>query len=225
MKRSNFILILILLNYISVLGQDTKIDNDSLYKPNYPEGIYSTKEEFIKKSPSEDIPITPKGIFGITKPVLTEIAHNCFFYNATTDVKITDVFAISYKGHLYFQIGAILKNRNKTDRSQSSDIPNSFVRVIFGGNNYLYTEAQLANAWAQGLAMGTIGGVVGATVSNSMIYGKGLVWDYKNEEFNIFKNCEDYNDFITAKNKEGIQACEKNQPDVLKIRVAVNKIK
>ena len=58
-----------------------------------------------------------------------------------------------------------------------------------------------------------------------MIKGKGIVWDIKNQEFNIFKNCKDYNDFIKDKYPEGVQQCENQQPDMLLVRKAIEKIK
>jgi len=228
MKNMNKVFVVIsviILNHTFVLGQKVKPVVDTFFKPNYPEGIYKTKDDFNKKTPSGTSKLIPKRLYGIPKPVLENIEHNCFFYNAETDKKIKKVFAVSYRGHLYFKIGAILKYRNKTDRAQSNDNPNSFVRVILGGNNYLYTEAPLANAWAQAFAYGAIGGGVGSVLASTMTYGKGIVWDFKNNEFNIFKNCEDYNEFIIDKSKDDVQNCEEAQLDVLKIRSAINKIK
>lgn len=223
------LLIILIFKYSLIFSQELfekqKVEIDSLFKPNYPEGIYRTKEDFIKKIPFQKVEIIPKGLIGFTKPILNTITHNCFFYYSFSDEKIEDVFAVSYKGHLYFQISAILSNRNKTDRAQTNNFPNGFVRVILGGENYFYTEAELANAWAQGFAYGGIGGAIGGALASKMIYGKGLVWDFKNNEFNIFKNCEDYNNFIKDKYKEGIQTCKENQPDVLKIRIDLDKIK
>lgn len=196
---------------------------DTLFRPRYPEGIYKTKEDFLLKKPNQNIEIVAKGIIGFEKPILNTIEQNCFFFNAS-DEKIKNVFAISYKGYLYFQIDAILSNRNKTDRAQTSDFPNSFVRVTKGGNNYYYTEVALVNQWAQGLAYGT-GGAVGGVLAGTMVYGKGVVWDFKNKEFNIFKNCKDYNEFIKVIYPEGMQSCENQQPDVLQIRKVIDKIK
>lgn len=229
MKNKIILLFILILNcsliHCQVVTEKSEISTDSLYKPNYPEGIYRTKEYFIKKIPFQRTTVVPKGLIGLTKPTLNTIVHNCFFYYSFSDEKIQDVFAISYKGHLYFQISAILKNRNKTDRAQSNNFPNSFVRVILGGNNYLYTEAELSNVWAQGIAYGGIGGAVGGALANKWVYGKGLVWDFKNNEFNIFKNCEDYNEFIKDKNNDGIQTCKENQADVFRIRKDIEKIK
>lgn len=196
--------------------------NDTLFRPGYPEGVYFTKENFLAKrvTPME---VNPRGLVGIEKPVLTTIEHACFFYYYSE--KLTDAFAVSYKGNLYFSLKAILGNRNKTDRAQTSIFENAFVRVILGGEHYLYTEADLANAWAQGFAYGAVGGVAGSALAKSWTYGKGIVWDVKNAEFNIFKNCNDYNVFMKAAYPDGVQVCKDNQPDLYKVRLAVDKIK
>ena len=191
----------------------------------YPAGIYLTKEDFLNKIPKSTEELVPKEVVDIDKSVLYGTPNECFFYDLLTDKKVKNAFAVSYRGHLYFQISAILDNRNKTDRAQSNDHPNSFVRVRSFGNNYYYSEAELANLWAQGVAAGVGGVLVGVAVANSMITGKGIVWDIKNKEFNIFKNCQDYNEFIKDKYPEGLQQCKNQQPDMLEVRKAIEKIK
>ncbi|SCZ00309.1 hypothetical protein [Flavobacterium caeni] len=224
MKPFFVLMILILANNYSVLGQDSLGIKEVVYKSAYPEGVYFTKDDFIKKTPSQ-VQIVPKSIIGFKKKVLVENVHNCFFYNVSSDKKITKAFAVSYKGDLYFQINAILKNRHKDDDSQTNSFPHSFVRVIMGGDNFLYTEADLANSWAKAAAYGGVGGGVGAVLANSFIYGKGVVWDFNNSEFNIFRNCKDFNEFIRDRYEIGIQDCKKSQPDALKIREIIEKIK
>ena len=197
---------------------------DTLFKPRYPDGIYKTKEDFIAKKPNSTETVRPKGLVGLDKPLLTTIEHACYFYDMY-DYKLKNVFAVSYKGHLYFQVQAILDNRNKTDRAQASDFANGFVRVIMGGDNYFYTEADLSNAWAQGLAYGGIGGAAGGMAARSFVNGKGVVWDFKNNEFNIFKNCKDYTAFIQPLYAEGVQECKKQQANIWEVRKAIEKIK
>jgi hypothetical protein len=197
--------------------------NDTLNNYGYPDGIYKTKEDFLNKKPSSTPTLRPKGLKGIEKPLLTTIEDECYFYDMQ-DNKLKKVFAVSYKGHLYFRIGAILDNKNKNDRAQDSHFSNGFVRVRTGGENYLYTEADLVNPWAQGLAYG-VGGAAGGIAASSMIKGKGIVWDFKNKEFNIFKNCKDYNKFIEPIYPEGIQECDGQQPDMYEVREVMEKIK
>ena len=191
----------------------------------YPAGIYATKEDFLNKIPTSTEELIPKEVVDLDKSILYGIPDECFFYNLKTDKKIKNAFAVTYRGNLYFQVGAILDNRNKTDRAQDNDHPNSFVKVRSYGNNYYYLEAELANIWAQGSAVFGAGIIVGGAIANGMIKGKGIVWDVKNQEFNIFKNCQDYNDFIKDKYADGIQECDKQQPDMVRVRNAIEKIK
>jgi len=95
------------------------IKQDILFRPNYPDGIYITKGDFINKTPNSNRKVEFEYLFKSKNKTNDSIPHNCyFFYN---DKKVKNVFAISYQGHLFFQIKAILKNRNKYDRAQSTN--------------------------------------------------------------------------------------------------------
>ncbi|MBE7628546.1 hypothetical protein [Tenacibaculum piscium] len=231
MKTIKIIIVLILLNSNAIFGQkkDTlSIDNNNLtkvtksnplFKPNYPEGIFLSKKDFINKKANSSKSIELRNF---KKKSIDSIIHNPYFYYSETNKKVKNVFAVSYKGHLYFQVKAILKNRNKTDRAQITRLQNTFVRVIIGGNNYLYTEAELVNKWAMGTTINF--GIIGGVIGNDLIKGKGIVWDFKNKEFNIFKSCKDYNKFIENKLPSEVQKCRKHQPDMFKVRKAIEKI-
>lgn len=123
------------------------------------------------------------------------------------------MFAVSYQRKSYIQAASVLLNKNKKDRSQTTSFPASFVPVLFGGENYLYFELKLANSWKQGLGY-RLGGVGGAAIAQSAIKGKGIVWDFKAQEFNIFRSCKDFNEFIADKYPEGMQEFEGQQPDM-----------
>lgn len=227
-------LLIILLISNTIIGQESNTLNlipknaelteivkyDTLFKPKYPDGIYLSKKDFISKKVNTSKAVELRNF---NKKPIDSIIHNPYFYYKENKKKVKNVFAISYKGHLYFQIKAILENRNKTDRAQSTNFHNTFVRVIIGGNNYLYTEAELVNQWAMGTAVNF--GIVGGIIANDLIKGKGLVWDFKNEEFNIFKSCKDYNIFISTKIKDDIQECKNHQPNIFKVRETIDKIK
>lgn len=201
-----------------------KAKRDSIALSQYPEGIYKTKEDFLNKTPTDLASVGPYTIMGSRRPIVGVVANNCYFYYLASDVRVRKAFAVSYKGNLYFQVNAILDNRNKYDRAQSPTWGQSFSRVIMGGENYFYVEASLANAWAQGAAYGS-GGVAGAAIGSSLMSAKGIVWDFKNGEFNIFKNCDDYNEFIEPIHRSGVQACHERQPDLSLVRAAMQVIK
>lgn len=202
----------------------TETSDDNLYRPNYPEGIYATKEDFMSKKPSSNAIITKRGLIGWEKPIVNNEEITCFFFDESEN-KIKNVFAVVHKGILYFNLKSILKNRNQTDRSQDSDNPNSFSRVFMGGENFLYTEINIGNVWEKAFSYGAVGGAAGSALAEMANHNKGVVWDFKNSEFNIFRNCEDYNDFIKDKSTNDTQKCKSNQPDNFKIRTTMEKIK
>lgn len=195
--------------------------NSNLYYPQYPEGVYVTKEDFLNKIPNRTPELTKNDLYG-DQPILKDESPICFFFDEK-DKKVKKVFAVVYNGILYFNVESILNNRHKLDRAQGSDNPNSFVQVLMGGDNYLYTEAPLANVWAKGLAYNA--GVAGSVMAGNLNVGKGIVWDFKNQEFNIFKNCNDYNEFIKDKSPEDIQKCTNQQAENSLIKIALQKIK
>ncbi|MGA9212515.1 hypothetical protein [Kaistella sp.] len=200
-----------------------KVEVTDPKKTSLPEGIYVTKAEFNAKQPSRNQKLIKKGLIGFEKEMVGDDAADCFFYDEINDRKLKNVFAVVHHGYLYFNVQSILNNRNKTDRAQGSDFPNSFVKVTIAGENYFYTEVVLANIWAKGLAynMGSAGGAMASSLNQS----KGVVWDIKNDEFNIFKNCEDYNDFIKDKLPEDMLKCGNNFYDPVSVRRTVEKIK
>ncbi|WP_318343967.1 hypothetical protein [Flagellimonas baculiformis] len=199
------------------------IQEDTLYHSTYPEGVYVTKADFVNKTPSENYKVYPVDLFGGERLPEVSKVHNCYFFDVKTSQKAKNVFAVSFNGSLYFQIKAILKNRNKDDKAQSANRPNSFVMAIMGGENYLYTEAELVNKWAAGTAVNF--GAAGGAIYQDLIMGKGIVWDFKKEEFNIFISCKDYNEFIEDKLATGLQSCEQHDPDMFEVRKAISEIK
>ncbi len=181
-------------------------------------------EVFVNKTPSDNKNLYKKGLYGLEKPMLEDEEQICFFFDDKNS-KLKNVFAVVHNGILYFNVKSILSNRNKNDGAQDSDNPNSFTRVLLGGDNYQYAEINIGNVWEKGFAYGAVGGATGSSLANLANSYKGIVWDYANNEFNIFKNCKDYNDFIKDKSPNDIQTCVNKQTDNVKIRIAMLKIK
>jgi hypothetical protein len=178
-----------------------------LFESNgYPEGLYKTKEDFIAKKPSEVRQLLIEKIELINDT--DSIIRRGYFLDKMTNKRIKKIFAVVYNGELYFSNWAILQNKNKNDKSLSpASSMNAFVLVTLSGEKYLYAEAGLVNHWQVGISNGVAGGV-GGLVGNELgkvidksypsttQFGTGLIWDVKNEEFNIFRNCPDFNEFI-----------------------------
>ena len=172
----------------------------------YPDGIYKTKQDFLNRNPSEVRQLVVEKIKLINDT--DSIIRRCFFLDKETGKRIKNIFAVVYNGDLYFSNTAILKNKNKEDKSLSpASSMNSFVLVTMWGNKYLYAEAGLINHWQAGISSGVAAGVggfvgseLGKAIDNSYpsttLYGTGLVWDIERNEFNIFRNCPDFNQFI-----------------------------
>ena len=167
----------------------------------YPEGAYLTKEDFIQKKVSELL-VKPKLIYNMQPFSEDNLPDQIYFFNKKTNAKIKNVFAISYQNKLYFQVKSILKNQNKKDKSQTNQNPNSYIRVLEFGNRYLYLEVKLASKWEQGFYYGGIGGAAGGTLAEMAIKNKGVVWDFNNAEFNIFRNCKDFNAFLNGQSTD-----------------------
>jgi hypothetical protein len=228
MRFRSSLLFFLLLSPIAVCTAQeipTEITNaatDTLYRANYPEGVYMTKEDFLNKKPVIR-KVWPINVTGLDNKVQPTGVHSCYFYGSDLR-KIPDAFAVSHQGHLYFQLKAIFKNCNEDDGNETSNFAGSFVRVIIGGANYLYTEAPLANVWAQGFGYG-VGGAIGGAIAQSKIQGKGIVWDFKKQEFNIFRNCKDYNDFIGWQYTAGALDCKDKKQNPYKVRKAIDAIK
>jgi len=198
---------------------------DTIYKTIFLDGVFETKEDFLegRRKNYEIYPKTNRRDNRYKSGIVADPGHKVAFRYKSNDKIVTKVFAVSYNGYLYFKVNAILEDINRKDRFQSDSYNSDFVRAILGGQNYIYTEAEFADAWEQGLVM-QAGGAGGYALAESLLRGKGVVWDYWKHEFNIFRQCKDFNTFISAKYPEGVQNCDEKL-NLLEVRKVINAIK
>ena len=199
----------------------------------YSNGLYKTKEDFINKKPSEARQLLVKKIELINDT--DSIIRRCYFLDKETNKRIKKIFAVVYNSELYFSNWAILEYKNKDDKSLSpASSMNAFVLVTIWGKKCLYAEAGLVNHWQVGLSNGVAGGVggivgseLGKAIDNSYPsttqFGTGVVWDTKNNEFNIFRNCPDFNEFIESYPVEKID-CKNEVFDLNRVREIIQTI-
>lgn len=221
-------IILTLLIFLS--GLSLSQAQQPLKSIEYPNGLYKTKEDFINKKPSEIRQLLIKKIELVNDT--DTIIRRCYFLDKATNKRIKKNFAIVYNEQLYFSNWAILKNKNKEDKSLSpASSMNAFVLVIMQSPKYLYAEADLVNHWQAGISNGVAGGVggiigsaLGEAIDNSYPsttpLGTGLVWDIQNQEFNVFRNCPDFNDFLENYSVEKID-CKNEVFDLNRVRSAI----
>lgn len=199
-------------------------ETDSIYKTIFLDGVFETKEDFIKgrRKNYEIYPQTHRKDERYKNGIVADPGHKVTFRYKTDKKVVTKVFAVSYNGFLYFQINGIMEEINRKDRFQNGDRNFDFVRVLLGGQHYIYTECEMADAIEQGLIMQA--GPGGYSVAQLLLRNKGIVWDFWKHEFNIFRHCKDFNTFISDKKPESVQDCDKKL-NILEVRKAIDKIK
>ena len=168
-------------------------------------------------------PVERREIVGFEKKVINKnsIVDQVFLYVIADKTKLTGVFAVVLNGNLYIQQKNFRKYAVKGDKSDEGDNPNSYHRVLKAGK-FLYLEAELANSWSKGLAYGS-GGAVGGIIGSSMNRLKGIVFDINEKEFNILKDCKDFNEFLTSFQVDNVK-CENKKIDIITVRENINKI-
>jgi hypothetical protein len=204
MIKTYFTTLLIILTAIQLNAQKV-FSVEQIDKLNYKNGIYETKEDFINKTPSLNHEVKVKNRF--PKEIVDTLIRRCFFVDLESGRKIKKAFAVVYNGNLYFRTGAIIDNKNNNDKSLSpaTSASSQFVLVLKGGNNYLYTEAGIINHWQTGVSGGLASGgiyVMNEKGTGYYVNTKGLVWDFKESEFNIFRDCTDFNAFMNSQENE-----------------------
>mgnify|MGYP001611813656 CR=1 FL=1 len=216
----------LLLLPLSALAQDqTTASTDSIYKTIYLDGVFETKEDFLKgrRKNYEIYPKAHRKDERYKSGTVADPGHAVRFRYKSNDKVVSKVFAITYNGFLYFQVDAITKEINRKDRFQSGEFDYTFIRAILGGQNYIYTEYEFADNWEQALVVNAAGGA-GYALAELLEKSKGVVWDYWKHEFNIFRQCKDFNVFISDKLPSATQNCD-DKLNLLEVRKAIAQIK
>jgi hypothetical protein len=186
----------------------------------YPTGFYYTYQDFLDKKVRPCITIVRRSMLG--NHVLTKDAtvDQVFFYSVHDTTKVTNIFAISYEGNLYFGQKFITKYAKKGNKNEEGDNPNSYHRVIKEGK-FFYMEGPFANGWAKGLAYGS-GGAVGGTIGANLNRLKGVIFDFDMNKFDYIKNCKDFILFLEEYHSDTKVDCDTY--DILKVREIIDQL-
>ena len=147
---------------------------------SYPKGIYKTFEDFIRKTPSDTL--TPF----IIKTGNNIISHR--FFNAITNKRLKREFAFSDGKDLYVSIKGIIKKFHKSDKSQVKDDGNYHLKAEQIGNRYIYFEDYFTSKSAV-----IFGGIIAGSAARRL---KAIIYDLENNDFDLFKNADDFEFFI-----------------------------
>ena len=204
-----FPFIILLFLAIGIQSQNEIADSSDILVNNYPEGVYLTYESFLDKTPSNTKRVEARDLFKPKKRIRDAMIDNCYFYYRRSKKRVKDAFAISYEGSLYFHVKSMQKLMEKKDRKQKIDHKDSFVRVVDQGR-YLYLEAYTRKGGGIGFGIG--GGPVSvATGGGSREELRGVIYNFEEGKFDLFRDCKDFNQFLRLGHSMEEFECEKKQ--------------
>ncbi len=172
---------------------------------DYPEGFYYSYDDFVNKKVRPAVNVERHAMHGEYVFAEDSIADQVFFYRVKLAEKITDIFAIKYRGNLYFRQRELTKHAKHGDGSQSGANVNSYHRVIKDGK-FFYLEGIFGDAWAKGALYnaGAAGGMLAANINQL----KGVVYDFTDNRFNFFRQCKDFNSFLSEQKYQETVDCK-----------------
>ena len=175
----------------SPIDSISKIEQDVLSIFQYPKGIYLTKYDFESKTPNFTTNL-------ITSVNDSQIAYR--FEHADSGDKIKDAFAISDEENLYINIHSIIENFDQNAKGQSFDGGKYYLKVHFIGKHMFMSDYFSSNAAA------IFGGLSGAMATRRE---KGILYFPQTRKFHLFKNYEEFEDYIKNNYPEKVFLLEK----------------
>ena len=159
----------------------------------YPKGIYTTYESFKNRLPNDTLTVFE---------IKTRDTSNAFrFVNKATNKRLKRNFAISDGMHLYIRIKEVFKHLPRNDKNQSKDDGNFCIKVEEIGSRYLYFEDYFTSKEAL-----ILGGLAAGASARRL---KGIVYDFKTHQFDLFKNAKDFAYFIEKNHPEYVNEISK----------------
>lgn len=187
--------------------------------------VYWTMEDFLEdKCDESEIPYVD-GIYdersGVEKFVLK---------TKTKNKRLKKAFGALINGEMFYQIYPISRNLAKKDRIETSRNSSDFIRVLSWGL-YDYMEYSGENSSGSGSGIGIGGGGVSTGIGIGLNLGgggngrvRGLIFDPENQEFNVFRNCKDFNEFLLERHPQYAYECKKKKINLNQVRAIIEQI-
>lgn len=179
--------------------------NKKIRVSDFPEGMYLTLDDFLIKNVTATEELELRDIKTKEKINKDALVNQVFFYKTADSSKIKKPFAISFQGNLYIEQIYFYKYAAKGDRVYAGNNPYTYHRVLKDGN-FLYLEGEFSNTWKQGLAANM--GAAGGAILTSLTDMKGIVFDSVEKKFDMIRNCEDLNLFLSNRGSTVKVNCE-----------------
>ncbi|MCM2301325.1 MAG: hypothetical protein NDI80_01735 [Flavobacteriaceae bacterium] len=173
-------------------SQNGTIENNRPNLVAYPKGIYQSYENFKSGIPTDTLTQFVKKTGNDT------ISHR--FYNGLTNTRLKKEFAFSDGTHLYLNLNQIIKNFEKEDKGQLKDDGSYHIKALTIGARYIYFEDYFTSTEAA-----VLGGLMAASIARRV---KGFVYDREKQQFNLFKNAQDFEKFIRENHPEYLSKVE-----------------
>lgn len=189
-----------------------EIQYQSIKKGDFPDGVYKTLDDVLKKQPT-----STDEIYFETNEKYDDnnLPEKAFFYFKKNKKKINLPLAVSYKGEMYFQ--TYRKYTNKRDKGYDPDAYSRFCKVTNYGR-FIYFEENMRGMFSK-FALGAINPVTYSMNGST----KGIVLDLENKEFNMLRDCKDLNDFLKQNNIPEIE-CDSDQFSIADLRAKIDEI-
>ncbi|MDG2449098.1 MAG: hypothetical protein P8M34_05655 [Saprospiraceae bacterium] len=184
--------------------------------------IYWSIEDFAEGiCDNEEIPYVDK-VLNKKSPVKK--------YMIKTDRKnkrLKKAFAANIACELYYDQYEITRYLAKGDRLSAPGTNSHFIKVKSQGT-YDYLEWADGGGNGPGIGIGSGGFGSGIGLNTGLNLGKkkvtGLIYDPQRFEFNVFKNCKDFNEFLAERHPDLSYECKKKKLKIERVREVMAKL-
>ena len=194
----------------------------SAHTQRYNDCIYWSIEDFAENlCDDSESPYVDK-VVGKKNPVKR--------YLVKTDLKnkkLRKAFAVKIDGEMYFDQYQITRYLSKGDNLTSPGTDSYYIKVVSQGT-YEYLEWTDGGGSGPGVGIGSGAFGTGVGLGTSLSLGKkkikGIIYDPQRFEFNVFKNCKDFNEFLAERHPELAYECKKKKLPIEKVREVMSKL-
>ncbi len=222
MKKGLFLGI-VFLCFISVSFSQTYSEG------SFPDGQYKSMDDFLNRKPTSNISCMvyfPEG--AEDNPIPPNQLENHVVFRQESDLKkMREYFAIVQNGNVYINQWWIFNLEEDKKDKRSPRNSGNFIRVLKFGK-FMYLEGHFNSLKTRGYIVGhdedeekeknDAEGTSHATRTFC------IVFDIPKKDFDVFRNCEDFNHFLQTHNYNNYIRCDQKEFTLKNVRNIINSI-